>query len=718
MSGCVDLCGVDTGGAVRFLVGGSDDAPPLDLREESDLAALLDEHGGGLDEAGWLRLGVALLMAFVQHEITGPAVAAALVAVEPAVTERVSSELGVVGTAASHLLWLSRRALERSGESEQSALWRARLLGRMREASSEHRRDAWEEEMRTWAQVSGHEQEKALALGGQDRWAEALRLVTAAKDAAGLKAVLTGKMGKRTKYQTFECAQLVLEVEVEDREAEEEDRGGDEVEEVGLGADSILLEPVRGDGGAAMLSGQQQSLLVVEALCVARRHARDEMTLGLALPYVVLVLSQASSPYAVRTAALFVRSLLEAHLSKTRDRAALQLEALGDGWGRGQEDAATRLALLWGCPVPPRRALLLETARAYMRIGAVSTAAVMFRQLGRTRDEMSCLVVEGKPHAAAQLCLDMLVSAVGPQRWELLCLLGELQEKPELYEQAWQESGHKCAVAMRMAGRRHQSMGRHQEAQEAFKLALALAPSFPETQFCCGCCLLALGRAAEAAPCFAAAVHGMPDDGQAWANLSVALRAAGHVEQALVAGQQAARHSNRDWRVQHNLLSLALLAEPPREQLAVETARLLIELARDSAPSTERLPFEALERLAGSSARHVPALMDEACAAWLNEPAVYAFRAAMHEARGELRSAALDAGRAARLLRSRLQQDPQDKGRLERVGKAMLRQAELLERVEDKEAEEEKSSLRAGMNQLQAVYGDELANVFCKYLGE
>jgi hypothetical protein len=63
-------------------------------------------------------------------------------------------------------------------------------------------------------------------------------------------------------------------------------------------------------------------------MCVARRHARDELTLGLALPYVTAVLSQPSSPYAVRSAALFVRSLLEAHLSRTRDRAALQLEAL------------------------------------------------------------------------------------------------------------------------------------------------------------------------------------------------------------------------------------------------------------------------------------------------------------------------------------------------------------------------------------------------------
>ena len=235
-----------------------------------------------------------------------------------------------------------------------------------------------------------------------------------------------------------------------------------------------------------------------------------------------------------------------------------------------------------------------------------------------------------QPHAAAQLCLDLLEGAAGPRRWELQCLLGELQDRPELYEAAWAESGGRCALAMRMAGRRHQRHQRHEEAAECLGRALALAPAFPEAQFARGCALLALGRAAEAAPCFAAAVHGLPDDGQAWANLSVALRAAGSLEQALVAGQQAARLSNRDWRVLHNLLALALLAAPPREQLAVDTARRLLLLAREAgAPPGERLPLEALERLSRSPARHLPALLDEACALWPAEPGVYAVRAAM-----------------------------------------------------------------------------------------
>jgi hypothetical protein len=388
--------GVDCGSAVRYLVGGSD-APPLDVQGERDLGAIVDACLGDLDTEARLRFGVALLMAYVQHEVVGPPIPADLLAVHPEATKEICEQMGLAASAACHLLWMAHRVLAApSLASQDAAVWRARLFGRLREASAENRRDWWEEEERAWDKVPAqlHLQERALMLGGQDRWADALRLVAAAKESVGLKATLSGRMGRRTKYQTFDCAQLVLVVEVDDREAEEEDGTKEEaVAEVGLGEESILLERGRGQDDAA-LSGEQQSLLVLEGLCIARRHARDELTLGLALPYVaqvlyrvvlflkslclfvcfcLQVLAQGRSPFAVRSAALFVRSLLEAHMSRTRDRAALQLEALYEGWhseadsssSEQQHDGAkTRLATVWGCPVPLRQHLLLESAKA------------------------------------------------------------------------------------------------------------------------------------------------------------------------------------------------------------------------------------------------------------------------------------------------------------------------------------------------------------------
>jgi hypothetical protein len=247
------------GGAVRYLVGGSDDGPPLDVRGERDLAAVLDEHMREHDAAARLRLGAALLTAWVQHEVVGPALPAALASAEPEATAAACAALGLARSAGAHLLWLADRALGSSGAGRQWTLWRARLQGRVREAaeSEEARRAGAEEELALWATLAPeYAAERALALGGQERWSDALRVVGEAKAALGLRASLTGRMGRRTKYQTFECAQLVLQVELEDREEEEEDATAKEQPaEVALEPDSILLEPAAAE---VALSGAQQ----------------------------------------------------------------------------------------------------------------------------------------------------------------------------------------------------------------------------------------------------------------------------------------------------------------------------------------------------------------------------------------------------------------------------------------------------------------------------
>ena len=178
----VELERIATGGAVRYLVGGSEDGPPLDLRGERDLAGLLDEHARELGGAARLRLGVALFMAFVQHEVVGPAVPAALAACEPEATVAACEALGVARSPGAHLLWLAARALEGCAEQPAWPLWRARLLGRAREAAGgELRPETWAEELALWDRVPGHAAERALALGGQDRWNDALRVVAEAK---------------------------------------------------------------------------------------------------------------------------------------------------------------------------------------------------------------------------------------------------------------------------------------------------------------------------------------------------------------------------------------------------------------------------------------------------------------------------------------------------------------------------------------------------------
>ena len=205
-----------------------------------------------------------------------------------------------------------------------------------------------------------------------------------------------------------------------------------------------------------------------------------------------------------------MRALLEGAWFKTRDRAALQLQALLDQWADGDgldpsspqtahrlqhvfgEDPSlvivgfylliSFLSLLSAAPMPSRAVLQLETARAYLRVGAVSSAAELFERLGRTKDRIQCLVASGRSQAAGQLVRDLLVEAEGGERWELLCLQGDLDQQPLLWQQAWQESNGACPLAMRLAGRRSLALSDWEQAQHQLFLALQVNSAHPEAQ--------------------------------------------------------------------------------------------------------------------------------------------------------------------------------------------------------------------------------------------
>jgi hypothetical protein len=87
----------------------------------------------------------------------------------------------------------------------------------------------------------------------------------------------------------------------------------------------------------------------------------------------------------------------------------------------------------------------------------------------------------------------------------------------------------------------------------------------------------------------------------------------------------------------------------------------------------DKIPFEVLRELSelevAMQPRHLKELLDESCDTWPDQPALYAFRATLLASRSDIRAATLDAARASRLLRARLQQDPKDEQRCEKANK-------------------------------------------------
>lgn len=661
-------------GVETFLIGGSF-GPPLNVKDASSLAELgdlVDDTLSGIADRGErLAWSAALLCAYVQDNYTGPAVTASLCDAHERVIIEVSRSLQSDGercasTARSiHLLWMARRALY----SEKSPspcwwLWRARACARHRELLDGRSGSLWkdEDEALINAQSLGVtvDLERVRWLVAQDRLKEAKRILSDVRDKMGLVVRLTGKMGRRTKYQTFDVAQLVVEVEKDEEEAEAAgvDLG---IVEIGHEEDNPLLERIRLSDGEDVSRGgltcDQQAEVLLEGLVASKEGARDEQRAQVALPYVVAVV-EGRRDWAVHTAALWVRSALEGHWNKTRDRAALQMDALSKQWGDGDGCASLspactrRMRYFWTLPFPSRHELRYEAAKAFLRLGAASSAAELFHALGRTEDEARSLVVCGRAKEAEQCVLDVI--AKSPERYELLCWLADLRGDPSLLEKAWKESGQKCAVAMRQLGRHHHRAQRWDEAAQCFELALMINSGYPEIHFQLGVARLQLGLYQEAAGSFAAAVHGLPEDGQAWANLSVALQQCGKLEEALTAAEQACRHAGRDWRMWENMLKMARLAGKVR--LVARACRQMCLLHGD-------VPLVALAWLV-EAGDIPPAELKTILDQWIDEKPddarLYALRAEHYATQKDGPNTLLDCGRQLRLLKARLQHDVHD----------------------------------------------------------
>ncbi|KAI9757881.1 MAG: hypothetical protein M1815_005855 [Lichina confinis] len=194
-------------------------------------------------------------------------------------------------------------------------------------------------------------------------------LLAAAK-VSGLEFVLTGRLGKRTKFQSKDASQLVV-LARSAASAEEDSTSVDEAADQGGTTkprnqdqqaptnlplnDDTLLDSVAfsQEAGSDVTASRDDSaippaLLSVDAsnqpqlkpldsailLAYASSISNTEPSHGLTreetLPYATRVLDGGSSSWQIYTHALLIRSRIEAHKSRTIERSLLQLQALVD----------------------------------------------------------------------------------------------------------------------------------------------------------------------------------------------------------------------------------------------------------------------------------------------------------------------------------------------------------------------------------------------------
>ena len=192
---------------------------------------------------------------------------------------------------------------------------------------------------------------------GQD--AKAVELFDRAQEASGLVWALTGALGKRTKFQTFEVSQLVVLAESlkeQNCSSTKEEKSAAAPNTLPLNDDTLLETvdiTVKTPSQQDNLSVIDQAILLAFCMNVKNTNPDHGLTIEQIFPYVRRVLQHPNN-WMVHTMALLLRSRLESVKSRTVERAALQLQALVDQFNVDDSANYERMLHIFSIMMPPK----------------------------------------------------------------------------------------------------------------------------------------------------------------------------------------------------------------------------------------------------------------------------------------------------------------------------------------------------------------------------
>ncbi|EGG20930.1 tetratricopeptide repeat domain 27 [Cavenderia fasciculata] len=393
-------------------------------------------------------------------------------------------------------------------------------------------------------------------------------------DISGLSVSLTGALGRRTRYQTFDTAQLILDIKSA-RERTEQDNDKMQVDqkekdssagvfdenhkfqgEVTNDDITLLSRPKLKDAEHDMRSLRTIDQAILNTLClnIKNQNPNIGLTTEEMMPYMHKVL-QRSNNWMVHSQGLLIKSRLETISSKTVERAALQVQALVDQYDDPTSTAAERLRYIYATDYPSRWDLEKEVGERFVSIGAAATAFDIFERLEMWSDAIRCLTFMGKHARSEELILQRLEIEPTPELW---CVLADVRDQPEHYITAWELSKRRYSRAQRSLGHYYIRKEKWDEAIDAYTLALAINPLFPGSWFSLGCASMRVEKWDVSVNAFSRTIALEPEEGEAYGNLASIYMRQGKLDKAFAALQEGIKHRRENWKMWENYLHVCM----------------------------------------------------------------------------------------------------------------------------------------------------------------
>ncbi|KAK3576768.1 hypothetical protein CHS0354_014583 [Potamilus streckersoni] len=388
--------------------------------------------------------------------------------------------------------------------------------------------------------------------------------INKARKMTGLVVELTGAMGKRTLFQQESKAQLILNVSREGT--------GHPVSTETLIAQipEYLPKVLRLDDDTVMnsISFEDKSLEHVPSLSAAEQAvilasmeehihnhvaSEDNLLREEVEAYLSCVLPQAKC-WSICVAALYRRSCMEVDSKRHVERAMMQVEELLNQIKREKPESSHRLDLFYAVKIPPKWIIQKTLADLLLSLGAVGSALEVFEQLQLWEDVIKCCQRLGKSEKAESLIREQLKVKETANMW---CYLGDVTNRIENYEKAWEVSGQRSARAQRCMGYAFFRQENYEKAMECFEQSLKINSLQVPLWFTFGCTALSAKKYEVAVKAFSRCVSLDYDNFEAWNNLASAFVKLKDKQKAFLVMKDALKCSYDNWRVWENYLVIS-----------------------------------------------------------------------------------------------------------------------------------------------------------------
>ncbi|XP_014205573.1 tetratricopeptide repeat protein 27 [Copidosoma floridanum] len=287
---------------------------------------------------------------------------------------------------------------------------------------------------------------------------------------AQLSFDLEGALGKRTKYQQQEKAQLYLKAKLEKEPFPH--RGCDNLPKVINLSDDLRLEKIEFSEKRekARLGSIEESVILTKYFQLKVSQPKDELTNEVLAPYLDQVIDETES-WALKMSALFQRCILESNHKRTIERSLSQVEYLIEQLKCEKTPIALRMDSFFASGMKPVWVLKQHLANLMLNLGMVKGALDLYLNLSLWEDVIVCYTILEMKHKAADVIRQELAKKPTVKLW---CLLGDNTQEVEHYETAWKLSGEKSSRAQRHWGFYYYSKQNYKEAIPHLKLSLEL----------------------------------------------------------------------------------------------------------------------------------------------------------------------------------------------------------------------------------------------------